>query len=299
LKDQGNNMQLVAIQMTSTDDVSQNLAMVGAQLAKIEFQQPSLVLLPENFAVFTHRKKYQQCAEPLSFGTVQTQLANWAKQYNIWLVAGSFPISADNDELTRDDGYVENRTFTTSLVFNPAGELIQHYHKLHLFDAAVSTADKQTVYRESDCFKFGEQTAMFTADHIKFGMTICYDLRFPELFRQLRQQGADVILVPAAFTAITGEAHWLTLLRARAIENQCYILAANQVGQHSNNLSLENKSTWGHSVIIDPWGQVITQIDTAIGHISAPIDIQKLVQIRADMPILQHARFTTSLKNKE
>lgn len=292
-------MQLIAIQMTSTDDVSQNLAMVGEQLANIEFQQPSLVLLPENFAVFANRKKYQQCAEPLSLGAIQTQLTSWAKQYNIWLVAGSFPIVADNDELTCNDAYSENRTFTTSLAFNPAGELVQHYHKLHLFDAEVSTADKQTVYRESDCFKFGEKTAMFTADNIKFGMTICYDLRFPELFRQLRQQGADVILVPAAFTAVTGEAHWLTLLRARAIENQCYILAANQVGQHSKNLSLENKSTWGHSVIIDPWGQVMTQIDTDIGHISALIDIQKLARIRADMPILQHARFTTSLKNKE
>jgi len=316
-------MQVIAIQMTSTDDVNQNLAVVAEQLANINFQQPSLVLLPENFALYAHSKAYQKHAELLDVGAgagastgsgnsaVQTQLAKWAKQYNIWLVAGSFPIrhtSAEVDSQTLSnkqeiidkkelsDNHNDQRVYTTSLVFNPQGELVQHYHKLHLFDVVVpATIDKPAItYKESDSFLAGQQTAMFDFEGIKVGMVICYDLRFPELFRQLRQQGADVILVPAAFTATTGKAHWLTLLQARAIENQCYVLAANQVGQHN-----KTKSSWGHSVIVDPWGEVITQINTDVGHISATVDKQKLAQIRADMPILQHARFTTSLQNKE
>lgn len=287
-------MQIIALQMTSTADVSQNLVTVAKQLASMDFRLPSLVLLPENFALYAHNKAYQDLAESLGNGVIQTQLAAWARQYGIWLVAGSLPILACST--TTKDLDVDSRVYTTSLVFEPSGRLMQHYHKLHLFDVMVpASADKPALaYKESDSFLAGQDTALFTVNGLQVGMVICYDLRFPELFRQLRQQGAELILVPAAFTTTTGKAHWLTLLQARAIENQCYILAANQVGRHN-----KTKSSWGHSVIVDPWGEVITQIDSDVGHISAMVDRQKIQQIRADMPILQHARFTTSLQNKE
>jgi len=307
-------MQLVAIQMTSGADIKANLAYVASQLALIDTGgAPTLILLPENFALFSHRDDYLAHAERLGQGRVQQQLADWAKEYQCWLVAGSFPILSD----------IEDRIYTTSLAFDPAGELVQHYHKIHLFDAhvpAVSIASndhqdksifkknvkqgfkkelKQQTYKESDSFIAGDQIATFTitdstGGDITVGMAICYDLRFPELFRALSAANADVLLLPAAFTHATGKAHWLPLLQARAIENQCYVLAANQVGDHGGN-----RHTWGHSVILNPWGESLAQQTSSCGICCAQLDKHKLVQVRADIPILQHARFTASLKNKE
>ncbi|EDM66289.1 MAG: amidohydrolase [Moritella sp.] len=290
-------MQLVAIQMTSGADIEANLAYVASQLALINTQvAPTLILLPENFALFSHRDDYLTHAEPLGEGPVQQQLATWAKQYQCWLVAGSFPILSN----------IDDRIYTTSLAFDPNGELVQHYNKIHLFDAhvptvSVATSDSQVttgsttqVYKESDSFIAGDRVATFTVGDIKFGMAICYDLRFPELFRVLSVANVDVLLLPAAFTYATGKAHWLPLLQARAIENQCYVLAANQVGDHGHN-----RHTWGHSVILDPWGDILAQQTSACGISCARLDKHKLVQIRTDIPILQHARFTASLKNKE
>jgi len=298
-------MQLVAIQMTSGTDIAENLAYVAAQLALIDTSiESTLVLLPENFALFSDRDDYLTHAEPLGEGPVQQQLAHWAKQYQCWLVAGSFPILSDIDE----------RIYTTSLAFDPNGELVQHYNKIHLFDAhvpAVSGASndcqdktdlkqefkkefKTQVYKESDSFIAGDRIATFSVGNITFGMAICYDLRFPELFRALSAADVDVLLLPAAFTYTTGKAHWLPLLQARAIENQCYVLAANQIGDHGHN-----RHTWGHSVILDPWGEILAQQTSGCGISCARLDKHKLVQVRADIPILQHARFTASLKNKE
>jgi len=290
-------MQLVAIQMTSGADIAANLAYVAAQLAQIDTSiESTLVLLPENFALFSHRDDYLSHAEALGEGPVQQQLANWAKQYQCWLVAGSFPILSD----------IDDRIYTTSLAFDPNGELVQHYNKIHLFDAhvpavSVATSDNQAkteltaqVYKESDSFIAGDRIATFTVGNITFGMAICYDLRFPELFRALSAADVDVLLLPAAFTYTTGKAHWLPLLQARAIENQCYVLAANQVGDHGHN-----RHTWGHSVILDPWGEILAQQTSACGISCARLDKHKLVQVRTDIPILQHARFTASLKNKE
>ncbi|MDX2320625.1 MAG: carbon-nitrogen hydrolase family protein [Moritella sp.] len=290
-------MQLVAIQMTSGADIAVNLAYVAAQLTLIDTKiAPTLILLPENFALFSDRGDYLANAESLGQGSVQQQLATWAKQYQCWLVAGSFPILSE----------IDDRIYTTSLAFDPNGDLVQHYHKIHLFDAHVPTGSVTTsasqnrtasttqVYKESDSFIAGDRIATFTVGHITFGMAICYDLRFPELFCMLRAANVDVLLLPAAFTYTTGKAHWLPLLQARAIENQCYVLAANQVGDHGHN-----RHTWGHSVILDPWGEILAQQTSACGISCARLDKHKLVQVRTDIPILQHARFTASLKNKE
>lgn len=296
-------MQLVAIQMTSTDDVAANLAVIEARLAEIDFLPKqdngtvdggTLVLLPENFALFSSTSDYFKNAESLGDGPVQRQLSQWAKHYQCWLVAGSLPIISDT----------AGRVYSTSLAFDPDGQLVQHYNKIHLFDVEVDATTNAALsserescresYKESDSFIAGDHVATFTAAGIKFGMAICYDLRFPELFRVLSAAQVDVLLLPAAFTYITGQAHWLPLLQARAIENQCYVLAANQVGTHPNG-----RATWGHSVILDPWGTVLAQQTLQCGIISARLNKQKLVQIRTDMPILQHARFTARLKYKE
>ena len=293
------DIHLIALQTTAGDNVEANLAAVAIQLGSIDFSQfdsktaagdmqrtPVLILLPENFALFAGPDAYFQHAETLGEGPIQAQLARWAQDYQCWLVAGALPIRSANAE----------RIYTTSLAFAPDGRLVQHYHKVHLFDATVprvSTSAAQ-VYRESDSFIAGDRIATFTAAGVKFGMAICYDLRFPELFRLLRAEQVEVLLLPAAFTYSTGAAHWLPLLQARAIENQCYVLAANQVGQHSHG-----RMTWGHSVILDPWGQILAQQTSQCGVCCAPLYQSKLVQIRTDMPVLQQARFAARLHDKE
>lgn len=288
-------MQLVAIQMTSSDNIDDNLNQLEAELAALSLHSvnghliPTLILLPENFALLANTKAYKLCAEYLDNGVVQRRLSELAMQYQCWIVAGSFPIKAP-------EGSTDDRVFTTSLVFDPLGELIAHYNKIHLFDVTVlnSETHKAVEFSESASFIPGDRIVTFTANDVKFGMAICYDLRFPALFQALSEECVDVLLLPAAFTYTTGKAHWQALLTARAIETQCYVLAANQVGEHPNGAS-----TWGHSMIIDPWGECLTKIETKIGAISCMIDISKLQQIRTNMPISQHARFTTSLKNKE
>jgi len=268
-------MYLVALQMKSQADWTQNAAQVESLLQRLPLERPCLVLLPENFACMGTPADYQQLAEEVGSGRVQQQLSLWAQTFGIWLVAGSFPTKIPQ----------QSRVHTTSLVFNPQGELAGFYHKLHLFD--VDVADARGRYRESDSFIAGDALCVVDSPFGGLGLSICYDVRFPELFHSLRLNGANVILVPAAFTKVTGQAHWLPLLQARAIENQCYVIAANQCGQHGGS-----RETWGHSVIIDPWGEVLAQQGSQPGVIAAPLDVQKLESIRQSMPVQLHARLT-------
>jgi predicted amidohydrolase len=180
------------------------------------------------------------------------------------------------------------------LVFSPQGKLICHYHKLHLFDALVT--DKKGIYKESDTFMAGQDTALFDwaldpSTTVKVGLAICYDLRFPALFQTLRAQGAEVILVAAAFTKVTGQAHWQPLLQARAIETQCYIVAANQGGEH-----LCGRETFGHSMVISPWGEIVTQLQFGEGVIQAGFEKPLLEEVRRAMPVILHNRFIHSLE---
>ncbi len=268
-------MQLVALQINAQADWLQNRAQIATLLQRLPVERPCLVLLPENFACMGAPQDYQQLAEPLGSGRVQRQLSEWAKEFGIWLVAGSLPTLLSQ----------QNRVHTTSLVFNPQGELAGFYHKLHLFD--VDVADARGRYRESDAFMAGHATSVVASPFGGLGLSICYDVRFPALYQLLRQQGADVLLVPAAFTKVTGQAHWLPLLQARAIENQCYVVAANQCGSHDGN-----RETWGHSVIIDPWGEILAQQGYQPGLIAASLDRQKIEHIRNTMPVQLHARLT-------
>ncbi|OXY81202.1 carbon-nitrogen hydrolase family protein [Oceanimonas doudoroffii] len=275
-------MELVALQLNAGADWHGNRERIEALLARLPDARPLLVQLPENAVVFGGREAVLSVAEPLSQGPVQDCLAHWAKRFGIWLVVGSMP--------TRIEG--SDRLHTSCLVYDEQGQQVAHYHKLHLFD--VDVADGHGRYRESDSYQPGSELGVVDSPFGRLGLSICYDLRFPELYRALRERGADILMVPAAFTRVTGQAHWLPLLQARAIENQCYVLAAGQWGEHAGG-----RQTWGHSVILDPWGEVCACLPEGEGLIRAPLDRQRLESVRRQMPVAQHARLRAVWRDKE
>lgn len=267
-------MELVALQMTATDHWPTNQATIGRLLAQLPSQRPLLVLLPENAVVFGCRDAVLNNAETLNEGPIQAQFSQWAQEYGIWLVVGSMPTRIANSE----------RFYASCLVYNEQGLPVGHYHKLHLFD--VEVADAQGSYRESDTFAPGNELSLVDSPFGRLGLSICYDLRFPQLYGALREGGAEILLVPAAFTRVTGQAHWLPLLQARAIENQCYVIAAGLYGETGT------RHTWGHSVIIDPWGEIKACLPRGEGLVFSPVEATQLAAIRRQMPVAQHARLS-------
>lgn len=275
---------LSAIQMLSESDPDKNILCLKSLLAELSPSVNQLILLPENAISFTDKDGYLSMSEELGNGCYQRQLAILAKQYQCFLICGSFPIKSQES----------GRIFTTMLVFSPQGKLMSHYHKLHLFDALV--ADEKGAYKESDTFIPGQDVTLFdwklsASESVKVGLTICYDLRFPALFQTLRSLGAEVIVIAAAFTKVTGEAHWQALLQARAIENQCYIIAANQGGQHACG-----RETFGHSMIISPWGEILTQLSFGEGILQTVFEKLRIEEVRQAMPVTSHNRFLNLLK---
>lgn len=287
-------MHAFVLQMTSTPDVDENIAYVNQQLELAKsagnLAENSVVVLPECFANFGGKDKSNLAiSEPIMSGEtaidpnssypVQEKLARIAKQYQIFLVAGSFPTKSSRD----------NKFCASCLVFNPEGALIADYQKIHLFDVDVD--DNTGSYRESDSTEAGEQLVCFDTDWGKIGVAICYDLRFPGLFQALRNQGVSAFVLPSAFTEKTGEAHWQTLLAARAIENQCYMVASNQNGVHQNG-----RQTFGHSMIISPWGEVLQNAERQNGLFGAKLDRQRITDIRQAMPVAKHNKFKLSVR---
>ncbi|HCH01512.1 MAG TPA: amidohydrolase [Vibrio sp.] len=272
--------KVALVQMTSGPDPQDNLAFVEQQLQAMQGQQVDWIVLPENAIIFGHREDYHQYAEVLATGPLQSALAKLARDYGVWLVVGSFPVRVGDD------------VKTTCLVFSSEGELQADYDKLHMFDVDVSDGHQR--YRESETFLAGERVVVTQTPFANLGLSICYDLRFPELFQQLVRQGADVIVVPAAFTYVTGNAHWEPLLRARAIETQCWIVAVGQTGTHPCG-----RQTWGHSMVINPWGQIVECLPETAGYITVTIDTKINQDIRQRMPVMQHARFVRQLKPKQ
>ena len=273
-------IKLSALQMQSVPDIKQNLATIEELLASINVNGDHIVVLPEACLYFGSKDKLQlTIAEHLGDGFMQQQLSRLAKQYGVYLVAGSIPIKVATDE----------KFTASSLVYSPQGLLIADYQKLHLFDVDVDDSEKQ--YRESIHTEAGEKTTLVQIEEALLGLTICYDLRFPELYRSLATQGANVITVASAFTEVTGAAHWLPLLQARAIENQVYIIAANQYGEHLNG-----RKTFGHSVIINPWGEVEVIKETGKGVITTNFDLSFTNQVRTNIPVLKHNKFSVTLK---
>lgn len=260
------------IQMTSGPDPFENINWIEAQTESLVSQGAQWIVTPENAIVFGSRSDYHQYAESLGDGVIQQKLASIAKRYRIWLVIGSMPIQT------------KSGVTTTTLIFDDFGSIVAHYDKLHMFD--VDVADGHQRYRESDTFTPGNRVVTAETPFAHLGLSICYDVRFPHLYSQLVREGAQVMLVPAAFTAVTGEAHWETLLRCRAIETQSWVVAVGQGGTHPCG-----RETWGHSMVIDPWGRIVKQLDQTASSMVVDIDLTVNEQVRRNMPIERHTRF--------
>lgn len=274
-------MRVAALQMVSSHDKYSNLIQAERLIKEGVEQGAELLLLPENFAVFTSKKVLNQAqSNDANVSDIRDFLRAQSSQYGVWLIAGSVPVL---DDTTTGKQAAAGKVFTSSLVYSPEGVEVARYDKLHLFDVDVD--DAQGSYRESEQFESGDEVVVAELPQCVLGLSICYDLRFPELYRRLSFLGANVMLVPAAFTYKTGEAHWQVLLQARAIENQCYIIAANQGGQHDSK-----RHTWGHSCIVNPWGEVIAQRELGEGVVVADLDLGLVDQLRENMPVLMHRR---------
>lgn len=277
--------RVAAIQMVSGSDVDANLAAAARLISEAAARGAGLVLLPEVFAVL-EGGPMRQHGEPEGEGRIQRFLADQARTHRLLLVGGTIPLTTrpGRDQNSADYEVDEGRVRASSLLFDAEGRQVARYDKIHLFDASV--ADQQSRYAESRSYEAGEQMVSVETEFGRLGLTVCYDLRFPELYRGLFHEGVDLVTVPSAFTRVTGEAHWESLLRARAIENQCYVLAAGQGGVHS-----EKRETWGHSMIIDPWGVVLAEVKEPGESIAvAEIDDARLAEVRQRMPIAEHEK---------
>ncbi|QSA97089.1 carbon-nitrogen hydrolase family protein [Methylococcus sp. EFPC2] len=262
-----------AVQMASSPNVGANLIEAGRLVAKAAEQKAGLVVLPENFAIMGMSETDKlSVAEPDGAGPIQEFLSKTAEKHKVWLVGGTIPVQAGAGKVR-----------ATTLVFNSRGERVGRYDKIHLFDVDVPGSNEQ--YRESNTIEPGEQALVVDTPFGRLGVAICYDLRFPELFRQLADHGMDILAVPAAFTARTGAAHWDILVRARAVENLCYTIASNQGGFHVNG-----RETYGHSMIVDPWGKVLASQPSGSGVVVAEVDSEQLTKVRITFPALHHRR---------
>lgn len=265
--------KVAAIQMVSTHNVLDNLHQAEALIGKAAHQGAECVVLPENFAMMRISNESSALhSEKFGEGLIQDVLSALSKQYGISIVGGT--ILLDSPEA--------GRSYSSSLFFFPDGTCATPYHKIHLFDVILSDAE---IYQESQYIRPGNAPVLIDTPIGPVGMSICYDVRFPELYRGLMKLGAKIFVVPSAFTYETGRAHWEVLLRARAIENLCYVIAPNQGGTHTNG-----RVTYGHSMIISPWGEVLAQADTGEAVIFADIDLQSLDELRMRFPVTNHMR---------
>ena len=261
-------LRVAAVQMVSEPDVAANLAVAGDLIARAAAEGARLVALPEYFCILGMREGDKVAVrEADGSGPIQDFLKEAAAKHKIWLVGGSLPL------VCADPGKVRN----SCLVFDDAGRRVARYDKIHLFGFELG----QERIQESRTLEAGSEVVTVNAPFAKLGISICYDVRFPELYRKMGV--VDIILVPSSFTATTGSAHWELLLRARAVENQAYVLAPAQGGHHKNN-----RNTHGHSMIVDPWGKILAELDSGPGVITAEIDAARLAQVRQSLPALTH-----------
>jgi len=264
--------KFAAIQMCSSHVVDENLKNAATLIAGARAQGAKLAVLPEMFAIMGEKTTDKLIVkETMGHGKIQDFLSEQAIKNDIWLVGGTIPIAAST----------ANKVKAASLVYNNQGELVARYDKIHLFDATIS---ERETYRESDTVEPGDHVTLLDTPFGKIGLAVCYDIRFPELFRWLFKEGADIFVVPAAFTVPTGAAHWALLTRSRAVENFCFVVGACQGGSHSNG-----RETYGHSLIIEPWGTIIQEMDGSTpGVICAELDLEKIKQARSAVPIGEH-----------
>jgi nitrilase len=264
--------KVAAIQMTSSHIVADNLAAAGELLREAKDAGADIACLPENFAFIGLRDADKlQVAEADGAGAAQSFLSDTARELKMWILGGTIVIRRDTDR----------RVTNSSLLIDAAGKRVARYDKIHLFDVTIPGRDEQ--YRESTHVAPGRDIVIADTPVGKLGLSVCYDMRFPELYRRLVAQGAEWLAMPAAFTVPTGRAHWETLLRARAIENLCYVVAPAQAGTHTSG-----RETYGDSIIVDYWGQVLSRLAKGGGVITADIDLAKQAETRARFPALDN-----------
>ncbi|MEA2392387.1 MAG: deaminated glutathione amidase [Solirubrobacteraceae bacterium] len=263
-------LPVAAVQLNAGTEKQANIDRAGQLVAQAAAAGARLVVLPEKWNGFGSSKILRACAEGLDDGESVAAMRDWAREHGIHLVGGSITERSES-----------GRLFNTSLVFDPRGELVATYRKIHLFDVEVGGH----VYRESDVEDPGEEIATVDVEGWTVGLSVCYDLRFPELYRILTLRGANVLVVPAAFTMATGRDHWELLLRARAVENQCYVIAAGDWGEHPGG-----RRTYGRSMIVDPWGVVIAQASDGDGVVTGVIETARVEEVRASLPALANRR---------
>jgi deaminated glutathione amidase len=265
-----------AIQLNSQPDLSESLNRTHRAISEASRKNAQFVALPENFPFMGDEREKQRQAESISEAVLE-KIPKWAKTFGITILAGGFPVRA-----------ISGKVFNRAILVDPAGKVTARYDKIHLFDVELSAEES---YRESETVEAGKPEPVvgevsFDDDApVNIGFSICYDIRFPELYRKLADRGADLICVPAAFTRPTGKAHWKTLLRARAIENSCFIIAPAQTGIHGTK-----RKTHGHSLIIDPWGRVLADAGTEPGMALAEIDTNVTDDVRRKLPSFRHKR---------
>jgi nitrilase len=264
---------MAAIQMVSGSDVAGNLAAAADLLAQAADRGARLAVLPENFALMGRGEGDKVAVrEAEGEGPIQAFLAEQAARHRLWLVGGTIPLRVAGDD---------SRVRAACLLFDDQGRQVARYDKVHLFDVQVVGSAER--YAESATIAPGDRYVVAETPLGRLGLAVCYDLRFPEQFRALVDQGMEILALPAAFTATTGQAHWETLLRARAIENQCYVVASAQGGKHANG-----RETYGNSLIIDPWGVVLDRLPQGPGVVRAEFDRERLESVRRQFPVLEH-----------
>ena len=266
--------RVAAIQMVSTANLSENLASAARLIDQAAVAGAELALLPEYFPIISDNERDKfACRETFGNGPIQEFLAEAAQRHKLWLMAGSIPLDSGDPA----------RVYNSCLLYNPDGKVVARYEKIHLFDVQVDSGKE--AYNESNTIAAGSEVVVANTPFARIGMSICYDLRFPELYRSMLDRDISIITVPSAFTWTTGQRHWELLLRARAVENLCYVIAANQGGQNT-----ARRATWGHSMIIDPWGDILATVEQGPGVACADLDLDKLHSLRKSFPALQHRK---------
>lgn len=271
--------KIAGIQMASGPNVNANLIEAGRLITLAVNAGAQLVVLPENFAIMGMTEKDKvKIREPQGKGPIQNFLAEQAHKHNIWLVGGTVPLVAN------DPGKVR----ASCLLYDNRGKQVCRYDKAHLFD--VRLVDNNEEYVESNTIEAGDDVVIYDTPFARLGFAVCYDLRFPELFRNLLELGVELIVLPSAFTAFTGKAHWEILVRARAIENLSYLIAADQGGYHVNG-----RESYGDSMIVDPWGNVLDRLSSGSGFVIADFDPNKLASTRRNFPVIEHRKLSCKI----
>ncbi len=261
--------------MISVDRLDDNLQKAEALISEAVANQVKFVTLPENFPLMgKHDEDRLAITEQYGQGPIQEFLSAQSKQHDIWLLGGTIPIKSPTPD----------KVYASSLLYSPTGDIAARYDKIHLFDVIVNESQQES-YKESNTFEPGSEVVVTKTELGNIGLSVCYDLRFPELYRSMHADNVQIITTPSAFTATTGEAHWESLIRSRAIENLCYVIASNQGGAHING-----RETWGHSMIVDPWGNILASLEQGDGVAMATVDLAKQQQLRQSFPSITHRK---------